>query len=63
MPAGTPNGHGHGHGHHDGGLLEGQTELETSSKCVMTMTDSVVVDISAVMNNVNLQQEHCNRRV
>lgn len=61
MPAGTPN--GHGHGHHDGGLLEGQTELETSSKCVMTMTDSVVVDISAVMNNVNLQQEHCNRRV
>ncbi|KQS69936.1 excitatory amino acid transporter isoform X2 [Drosophila erecta] len=59
MPAGTPN----GHGHHDGGLLEGQTELEASSKCVMTMTDSVVVDISAVMNNVNLQQEHCNRRV
>ncbi|KRJ97048.1 excitatory amino acid transporter isoform X2 [Drosophila yakuba] len=59
MPAGTPN----GHGHHDGGLLEGQTELETNSKCVMTMTDSVVVDMSAVMNNVNLQQEHCNRRV
>ncbi|XP_016944971.2 excitatory amino acid transporter isoform X2 [Drosophila suzukii] len=57
MPAGTPNGHGHG------GLLEGQTELEESSKCVMTMTDSVVVDMSAVMNNVNLQQEHCNRRV
>ncbi|XP_043644957.1 excitatory amino acid transporter isoform X2 [Drosophila teissieri] len=59
MAAGTPN----GHGHHDGGLLEGQTELETNSKCVMTMTDSVVVDMSAVMNNVNLQQEHCNRRV
>ncbi|EDV30779.2 uncharacterized protein Dana_GF14874, isoform A [Drosophila ananassae] len=50
MPAGTPNGHSH-----DGGLLEGQTEL--------TMTDSVVVDMSAVMNNVNLQQEHSNRRV
>ncbi|XP_017115289.1 excitatory amino acid transporter isoform X2 [Drosophila elegans] len=59
MPASTPN----GHGHLEGGLLEGQTELETSSKCVMTMTDSVVVDMSAVMNNVNLQQEHCNRRV
>ncbi|KAH8329256.1 hypothetical protein KR074_006279, partial [Drosophila pseudoananassae] len=50
MPAGTPNGHSH-----DGGLLEGQTEL--------TMTDSVVVDMSAVMNNVSLQQEHSNRRV
>ncbi|XP_016992246.1 excitatory amino acid transporter isoform X2 [Drosophila rhopaloa] len=63
MPASTPN--GHGHGHLEGGLLEGQTELETSGKCVMTMTmtDSVVVDMSAVMNNVNLQQEHCNRRV
>ncbi|XP_017075902.1 LOW QUALITY PROTEIN: excitatory amino acid transporter [Drosophila eugracilis] len=59
MPVGTPN----GHGHHESGLLEGQTELETSSKCVMTMTDSVVVDMGAVMNNVNLQQEHCNRRV
>ncbi|KAH8279554.1 hypothetical protein KR018_000819, partial [Drosophila ironensis] len=57
MPAGTPNGHS------PGGLLEGQTELETSSKCDMTMTDSVVVDMSAVMNNVNLQQEHSNRRV
>ncbi|KAH8413014.1 hypothetical protein KR009_007418, partial [Drosophila setifemur] len=61
MPAGTPN--GHSHGHLDGGLMEGQTELETSSKCAMTMTDSVVVDMSAVMNNVNLQQEHSNRRV
>ncbi|XP_020800811.1 excitatory amino acid transporter isoform X1 [Drosophila serrata] len=62
MPAGTPNGHSHDGG---GGLLEGQTELETSSKCAMTMTDSVVVDMSAVMNNVNLnlQQEHSNRRV
>ncbi|KAH8246673.1 hypothetical protein KR038_006470, partial [Drosophila bunnanda] len=61
MPAGTPN----GHSHDGGGLLEGQTELETSSKCAMTMTDSVVVDMSAVMNNVNLnlQQEHSNRRV
>lgn len=60
MPAGTPNGHSH-----DGGLLEGQTELETSSKCAMTMTDSVVVDMNAVMNNVNLNlhQEHSNRRV
>ncbi|XP_017046288.1 excitatory amino acid transporter [Drosophila ficusphila] len=61
IPAGTPN--GHGHGHHGEGLLEGQTELDSSSKCVMTMTDSVVVDMGAVMNNVNLQQEHCNRRV
>ncbi|XP_068141653.1 excitatory amino acid transporter isoform X1 [Drosophila tropicalis] len=55
LPAGTPNGNG---------LHEGQTELETTSnKCVMT--DSVVVDMSAVMNNVNLQQEHSNnnRRV
>ncbi|KAH8282938.1 hypothetical protein KR054_010996, partial [Drosophila jambulina] len=61
MPAGTPN----GLNHDGGGLLEGQTELETSSKCAMTMTDSVVVDMSAVMNNVNLnlQQEHSNRRV
>ncbi|XP_022221519.2 excitatory amino acid transporter isoform X1 [Drosophila obscura] len=47
MPAGTPNGHSEG-------MLEGQTEL---------ITDSVVVDMSAVMNNVSLQQEHSNRRV
>lgn len=53
LPAGTPNGH-------HGGLLEGQTELETSNKC---MSDAVVVDMSAVMNNVNLKQDHNNRRV
>ncbi|KAH8266474.1 hypothetical protein KR044_002297, partial [Drosophila immigrans] len=54
LNAGTPNGH-------HGGLLEGQTELEASNKSVMS--DAVVVDMSAVMNNVNLQQEHSNRRV
>ncbi|XP_034101046.1 excitatory amino acid transporter isoform X1 [Drosophila albomicans] len=54
LTVGTPNGH-------HGGLLEGQTELEASSKSVMS--DAVVVDMSAVMNNVNLQQEHSNRRV
>lgn len=53
LPAGTPNGH-------HGGLLEGQTELETSNK---SMSDAVVVDMSAVMNNVNLKQDHSNRRV
>ncbi|KAH8360941.1 hypothetical protein KR093_000534, partial [Drosophila rubida] len=54
LNAGTPNGH-------HGGLLEGQTELEASNKSVMS--DAVVVDMSAVMNNVNLQQDHSNRRV
>ncbi|XP_017855336.1 excitatory amino acid transporter isoform X1 [Drosophila busckii] len=54
MPAGTPNGH-------HGGLLEGQTELASSGKC--SLSDAVVVDMSAVMNNVNLQQEQNNRRV
>ncbi|XP_017860041.1 PREDICTED: excitatory amino acid transporter isoform X1 [Drosophila arizonae] len=54
MPAGTPNGH-------HVGLLEGQTELESPGKC--QLNDSVVVDMSAVMNNVNLQQEQSNRRV
>jgi len=54
LPVGTPNGH-------HGGLLEGQTELEASNKSIMS--DAVVVDMSAVMNNVNLQQDHSNRRV
>ncbi|XP_034473991.1 excitatory amino acid transporter isoform X2 [Drosophila innubila] len=54
LNASTPNGH-------LGGLLEGQTELEASNKSVMS--DAVVVDMSAVMNNVNLQQDHNNRRV
>lgn len=54
MPASTPNGH-------HVGLLEGQTELESPGKC--QLNDSVVVDMSAVMNNVNLQQEQSNRRV
>ncbi|KAL7742416.1 hypothetical protein ACLKA6_019047 [Drosophila palustris] len=48
LNASTPNGHG---------LLEGQTELEATSKSVLS--DAVVVDMSAVMNNVN----HSNRRV
>ncbi|EDW03445.1 GH10499 [Drosophila grimshawi] len=54
MAVSTPNGH-------HGGLLEGQTELESPGKC--QMSDAVVVDMSAVMNNVNLQQEQNNRRV
>ncbi|XP_023170421.1 excitatory amino acid transporter isoform X1 [Drosophila hydei] len=54
LPAGTPNGH-------HVGLLEGQTELESPGKC--QLNDSVVVDMNAVMNNVNLQQEPSNRRV
>ncbi|XP_030383399.1 excitatory amino acid transporter isoform X2 [Scaptodrosophila lebanonensis] len=54
ISAGTPNGH-------HVGLLEGQTELESTGKCIMT--DAVVVDMSAVMNNVNLQQDQGNRRV
>ncbi|XP_064539584.1 excitatory amino acid transporter [Drosophila montana] len=54
LPAGTPNGL-------HVGLLEGQTELESPGKC--QLNDAVVVDMNAVMNNVNLQQEQSNRRV